>query len=87
MLALLALVTLNLVFVVVLSGCGFVSADYGEIMLPGLLALNAVFLVAPESYTTFRTVLSQLLARFEPSGFTTSAMCAYTGVANPSAFW
>lgn len=33
------------------------------------LALNAVFLVAPESYTTFRTVLSQLLARFEPSGF------------------
>jgi hypothetical protein len=33
------------------------------------LALNAVFLVAPESYTTFRTTLSRLVARFEPSGF------------------
>jgi hypothetical protein len=33
------------------------------------LALNAVFLVAPESYTTFRTTLSELVARFEPSGF------------------
>ena len=32
-----------LVFVVVLSTGGFVSAGYGEIMLPGLLALNAVF--------------------------------------------
>ena len=33
------------------------------------LALNAVFLVAPESYTTFRGALSELVARFEPSGF------------------
>jgi gas vesicle protein GvpL/GvpF len=33
------------------------------------LALNAVFLVAPESYTTFRAALSRLVARFEPSGF------------------
>ena len=33
------------------------------------LALNAVFLVAPESYTTFRAALSQVVARFEPSGF------------------
>jgi hypothetical protein len=33
------------------------------------LALNAVFLVAPESYTTFRTALGQIVARFEPSGF------------------
>jgi gas vesicle protein GvpL/GvpF len=33
------------------------------------LALNAVFLVAPESYTTFRTALGRLVARFEPSGF------------------
>jgi ABC-2 type transport system permease protein len=32
-----------LVFVVVLSRGGFVSAEYGEIMLPGLLALNAMF--------------------------------------------
>jgi Gas vesicle synthesis protein GvpL/GvpF len=35
----------------------------------GALALNAVFLVAPESYTTFRGALSGLVARFEPSGF------------------
>jgi hypothetical protein len=33
------------------------------------LALNAVFLVAPESYTRFRSTLGQLAARFEPSGF------------------
>jgi hypothetical protein len=33
------------------------------------LALNAVFLVAPEAYTTFRAALSRLVARFEPSGF------------------
>jgi hypothetical protein len=33
------------------------------------LALNAVFLVAPESYTTFRAALSRLVARFEPTGF------------------
>jgi hypothetical protein len=33
------------------------------------LALNAVFLVAPMSYTSFRAVLSDLVARFEPSGF------------------
>jgi hypothetical protein len=33
------------------------------------LALNAVFLVAPESYTMFRGALSRLVARFEPSGF------------------
>ena len=32
------------------------------------LTLNAVFLVAPESYTTFRDALSRLVARFEPSG-------------------
>jgi hypothetical protein len=32
------------------------------------LALNAVFLVAPESYTTFRAALSELVARFEPFG-------------------
>jgi hypothetical protein len=33
------------------------------------LSLNAVFLVAPESYTTFRTAVARLTARFEPSGF------------------
>jgi hypothetical protein len=33
------------------------------------LTLNAVFLVAPESYTTFRAALSELAARLEPSGF------------------
>ena len=33
------------------------------------LALNAVFLVAPESYTAFRTTVSRLAERFEPSGF------------------
>jgi hypothetical protein len=33
------------------------------------LTLNAVFLVAPELYTTFRAALSRLVARFEPSGF------------------
>jgi hypothetical protein len=33
------------------------------------LSLNAVFLVAPESYTTFRATLHRLAARFEPSGF------------------
>ena len=33
------------------------------------LSLNAVFLVAPESYTSFRAALSRLAARFEPSGF------------------
>lgn len=32
-----------LVFVTVLGQGGFVSADYGAIMLPGLLALNAMF--------------------------------------------
>lgn len=32
-----------LVFVTVLGRAGFVSADYGAIMLPGLLALNAMF--------------------------------------------
>lgn len=32
-----------LVFVTVLGRGGFVSADYGAIMLPGLLALNAMF--------------------------------------------
>ncbi len=32
-----------LVFVVVLGRSGFVSPEYGSIMLPGLLALNAVF--------------------------------------------
>jgi ABC-2 type transport system permease protein len=31
------------VFVVVLSAGGFVSANYGQIMLPGLLAMNAFF--------------------------------------------
>jgi hypothetical protein len=33
------------------------------------LALNAVFLVAPESYTTFRGSLGRLATRLEPSGF------------------
>jgi hypothetical protein len=33
------------------------------------LSLNAVFLVAPESYTTFRGALGRLAARFEASGF------------------
>ena len=33
------------------------------------LLLNAVFLVAPESYTRFRTGVGELAARFEPSGF------------------
>jgi hypothetical protein len=33
------------------------------------LSLNAVFLVAPESYTTFRTTLGALAARLETSGF------------------
>lgn len=33
------------------------------------LALNAVFLVAPESYTTFRGSLGRLANRLEPSGF------------------
>jgi Gas vesicle synthesis protein GvpL/GvpF len=33
------------------------------------LALNAVFLVAPESYTEFRSTLARLAARLEPSGF------------------
>jgi Gas vesicle synthesis protein GvpL/GvpF len=33
------------------------------------LALNAVFLVAPESYTTFRGALGRLATRLEPSGF------------------
>jgi Gas vesicle synthesis protein GvpL/GvpF len=33
------------------------------------LVLNSVFLVAPESYTTFRASLSQLAGRLEPSGF------------------
>jgi hypothetical protein len=33
------------------------------------LALNAVFLVAPASYTAFRAALSRVVARFEPSGF------------------
>ncbi|WP_214370972.1 ABC transporter permease [Pseudonocardia sp. H11422] len=32
-----------LVFVVVLGRSGFISPEYGSIMLPGLLALNAVF--------------------------------------------
>ena len=32
-----------LVFVVVLGGSGLVSAQYGSIMLPGLIALNAMF--------------------------------------------
>ncbi len=31
------------IFAKVLTGSGFVSADYGAIMLPGLLALNAFF--------------------------------------------
>lgn len=34
---------LLLVFVVVLGRGGFVSADYGSIMLPGMLAMNAMF--------------------------------------------
>jgi hypothetical protein len=33
------------------------------------LTLNAVFLVAPESYTTFRGSLGRLATRLEPSGF------------------
>jgi hypothetical protein len=33
------------------------------------LALNAVFLVAPESYTEFRSALARLAARLEASGF------------------
>jgi hypothetical protein len=33
------------------------------------LALNAVFLVAPESYTTFRASVGRLAAHFEPAGF------------------
>ncbi|MFN2563628.1 MAG: GvpL/GvpF family gas vesicle protein [Gemmatimonadaceae bacterium] len=33
------------------------------------LALNAVFLVAPESYTLFRAALGRLATRFEASGF------------------
>ena len=33
------------------------------------LALNAVFLVAPETYTSFRSALGQLGSRFEPAGF------------------
>jgi hypothetical protein len=33
------------------------------------LALNAVFLVAPEAYTSFRASLGRLAARLEPSGF------------------
>jgi hypothetical protein len=33
------------------------------------LALNAVFLVAPESYTSFRGSLGRLATRLEPSGF------------------
>jgi hypothetical protein len=33
------------------------------------LALNAVFLVAPEAYTTFRGTLSHLVSRLEASGF------------------
>jgi hypothetical protein len=33
------------------------------------LALNAVFLVAPESYTSFRSALEQLAGRLEPAGF------------------
>jgi hypothetical protein len=33
------------------------------------LSLNAVFLVAPESYTAFRGALGGLATRFEPSGF------------------
>jgi hypothetical protein len=36
---------------------------------PATLALNAVFLVAPESYTRFRGSLGRLTARLEPSGF------------------
>jgi hypothetical protein len=35
----------------------------------GALSLNAVFLVAPESYTAFRAALGGLATRFEPSGF------------------
>ena len=33
------------------------------------LALNAVFLVAPESYSAFRSELGRLAARYEPAGF------------------
>jgi Gas vesicle synthesis protein GvpL/GvpF len=33
------------------------------------LLLNAVFLVAPESYTAFRAALGGLTTRFEPAGF------------------
>lgn len=33
------------------------------------LALNAVFLVAPESYTAFRGDITELASRFEPAGF------------------
>jgi hypothetical protein len=33
------------------------------------LALNAVFLVAPESYTSFRSTLGQLASRLEATGF------------------
>jgi Gas vesicle synthesis protein GvpL/GvpF len=33
------------------------------------LSLNAVFLVAPEAYTTFRGALNGLATRYEPSGF------------------
>jgi hypothetical protein len=33
------------------------------------LTLNAVFLVAPESYTSFRGSLGRLSTRLEPSGF------------------
>ncbi len=33
------------------------------------LSLNAVFLVAPESYTSFRGALDRVAARLEPSGF------------------
>jgi hypothetical protein len=33
------------------------------------LALNAVFLVAPESYTTFRAAVGGLATRLEPPGF------------------
>src|SRR5918999_504038 len=33
------------------------------------LALNAAFLVAPESYTTFRASVGKLAERLEPSGF------------------
>jgi hypothetical protein len=36
---------------------------------PATLALNAVFLVAPESYTTFRGALGSLASRLAPAGF------------------